>query len=165
VGDGRTIFFTERRKDGKARTFVQDFAGGGAPRPALPEGVWLGRNNFSPDGRLAAALCPKGEGVCIFPVGGGGEPKPVPGLEKGAGAVGWDDAGRLYVRRAGSFPSEQVSRVDPTTGRAEPWAELRPPDTAGVVGMGRIMVARSGDAVAYSYARRLADLYVVEGVR
>ncbi len=163
VGDGQTIFYTERRKDGRARTFVQDFAGG-TPRIALPEGVWLGRNNFSPDGRLAAALCPKGEGVCLFPVGGG-EGKPVPGLTTGASALGWDAAGRLYVRRTGSFPTEVVSRVDPTTGRSEPWAELRPPDIAGVVGLSRIVVARSGDAVAYSYARKLADLYVVEGVR
>ncbi len=164
VGDGETIFFTERRNDGKSRAFVQDLAGG-SPRPALPDGVWVGGNAFSADGRLAAGLCPDSdsESLCIYPVGGG-EPRPVPGLAPGARVAGWDDAGRLYVCRSGSVPTEIVSRVDPETGKAEPWAELRPPDISGVIRISRVVVSRSGNAYAYSYARRLADLYVVEGV-
>jgi hypothetical protein len=95
---------------------------------------------------------------------GGGEPRPVPGLAPGASVAGWDDAGRLYVCRSGPVPTELVTRVDPETGKAEPWAEIRPPDISGVVRISRVVVSRSGNAYAYSYARRLADLYVVEGV-
>jgi hypothetical protein len=123
------------------------------------------RNLFSPDGRFVAHECPKDEAICLFPVGGG-EPKPVPAPGRGWSAVGWDGAGRLYIRRMAPGPAALVSRVDPQTGRAEPWAELRPPDTAGVLSVGQhIVVARNGEAYAYSYARKLADLYVVDGVR
>jgi DNA-binding winged helix-turn-helix (wHTH) protein len=164
VGDGQTIFFTERRANGQPAAFLQDLAGG-PPRPALPEGVWVGRNSFSADGRMAAGLCPgERDTICTFPVGGG-EPRPVPGLAPGARVAGWDAAGRLYVGRPGPVPVEILSRLDPETGRSEPWAELAPPDTTGVVRISRIVISRSGNAYAYSYARRLADLYVVDGVR
>ena len=163
VGDGQTIFFTERQANGKPRAFFQDLAGG-APRPALPEGVWVSRNSFSLDGRTAAGLCPgERDTLCAFPVGGG-EPRPVPGLAPGAHVAGWDTSGKLYVHRTGRAPVELVSRIDPETGRGEPWVELEPPDITGVVKISRVVVSRNGNAYAYSYPRRLADLYVVEGV-
>ncbi len=164
VGDGKTIFFTERKANGRPRAFYQDLAGG-PPRPVLPEGVWVGRSSFSADGRTAAGLCPgERDTLCTFPVGGG-EPRPVPGLAPGAHVAGWDSSGRLYVHRPGPVPVAIISRVDPETGRTEPWAELAPPDVTGVVRISRVVVSRSGNAYAYSYQRRLSDLYVVEGVR
>jgi hypothetical protein len=106
VGDGEAIFFTERRA-GRPRSFVQDLAGG-APRAALPEGVWVGRNTLSLDGRRAVGLCPQSETLCIYPVGGG-EPRPVPGLESGAGGVGWDAEGRPTASRLGELGLEEVA--------------------------------------------------------
>jgi eukaryotic-like serine/threonine-protein kinase len=164
IGDGQSIFFTERRANGQPRAFLQDLAGG-SPRPALPEGVWVGRHSFSADGRVAAGLCPgEQDTLCTFPVGGG-EPRPVPGLAPGARVAGWDAAGRLYVCRPGPVPVELVTRLDPETGKGEPWAELAPPDITGVVRISRVVISRSGNAYAYSYRRRLADLYVVDGVK
>jgi eukaryotic-like serine/threonine-protein kinase len=164
LGDGQTIFYTERRANGQPRAYVQDLAGG-SPRPALPEGIWVGRSSFSADGRLAAALCPEKETLCTYPVGGN-EGRPVPGLAPRSHVAGWDASGRLYVnRRHGPVPVERVFRVDHETGRAEPWADVAPPDTTGVVKVSRIVVSRSGNAYAYSFQRRLADLYVVENVR
>jgi DNA-binding winged helix-turn-helix (wHTH) protein len=163
LGDGHAIFYTERRANGQPRAYVQDLAGG-SPRPALPEGIWVGRSSFSVDGRLAAGLCPEKETLCTYPVGGG-DPRPIPGLAAGAHVAGWDSGGRLYVSRRASVPVERVFRVDPETGKQEPWAEVAPPDITGVVRISRIVVSRSGNAYAYSYQRRLADLYVVENIR
>ena len=55
--------------------------------------------------------------------------------------------------------------MDLKTGRSEPWRDIAPPDRAGVKGVYKIVVARNGLAYAYSYARNLADLYVVTNAR
>ena len=47
----------------------------------------------------------------------------------------------------------------------EPWQEIAPPDRAGFMGITRVMIARNGQALAYSYARKLADLYAVRDTR
>jgi len=165
VGDGRTIFFTERMANGRRRTMVQDLAGG-PPRSAFPDGVWLRRNAFSPDGRFAVHECNGGSALCLFPVGGG-EPKPLPKNPNGNysdNLTAWDRSGRLYLGRMNQA-SVAVDRLDLQTGRWERWTEIRPPDPAGVKGISRFAVTRKGDAYAYSYERRLSDLYVVDGVR
>lgn len=165
VGDGQTIFFTERGIDGKRRTFVQDLAGG-PPRSALPDGVWIMRNLFSPDGRFIGRACSKtDEGLCLFPVGGG-DPKAIPGFGKKWSPLGFDGAGRLYILHRSEEPATaEIHRVDTVSGRSEAWATIRPPDVAGVVELVGISVARNAEAFAYSYRRRLADLYVVDDAR
>ena len=55
-------------------------------------------------------------------------------------------------------------RVDVATGGKEPWLELAPPDRSGVVGVSTVVLTRDGGAYAYSAARQLSDLYVVEGL-
>ena len=163
--DGRTIYFTARDKTERQLSYLQDLAGG-APRP-LP--FILGHfNTFTPDGRAAVAACKadsdRGDGLCLHPVGGG-EPRPIPGVAKYAWALGFDDAGRLYlgekVEKGEKGPVDRVSRIDLKTGRSEPWRDIVPPDRAGVKRLYKIVVARNGLAYAYSYARNLADLYVV----
>jgi len=165
--DGRTVAFTARDGEGRHRSYLQDLDGG-APRPVLPEGVYLGHHAFSPDGRLVAQEC-KGEGdewrgVCIYPVEGG-EPRRVPGVEKPVWVRGWDDAGRLFVTDKEKPMVAEVSRLDPRTGRLEPWRTVAPPDRAGVVGVHKLFVTPDGQAYAYSYMRELADLYVVTHAR
>jgi len=167
--DGRMIFYTARAKDGVRRVYVQDLKGG-APRNFLPEGTVLNRSLFTPDGQSVTVECKgyepgKWAGLCLYPVAGG-EPRPLPGLTKPMRPVGWDQAGHLYLAdRDEKSPVVRVMRLDPTKGRLEPWQEIAPPDRAGFLGMVRIVVARSGQALAYSYARKLADLYVVRDAR
>lgn len=167
--DGRTLYFTARDREGRRRTYLQDLRGG-PPRTFLPEGQLLGHNTFSPDGRLAVLEC-KGEGegdkwpgLCLYPVDGG-EPRPIPGLQKPHRPLGWDDAGRLYLARREKPPADRILRIDPRTGRQETWQEVTPSDRAGVTAIHRILVARDGQAYAYHYARNLSDLYVVDGAR
>ena len=163
--DGRTIYYTARDKTERQRSYLQDLAGG-PPRP-LP--FMLGRNNtFTPDGHAFVSACKEDadrwEGLCLHPLDGG-EPSSIPRVAKYAHALGFDDAGRLYldetVEKGEKGPVDRISRVDLKTGRTEPWRDIAPPDRAGVKRLYKIVVARNGLAYAYSYARSLADLYVV----
>jgi DNA-binding winged helix-turn-helix (wHTH) protein len=161
--DGKAIYFTARDKTDQHRTYLQDLAGG-APRP-LP--FMLGASNtWSPDGQAAVFACKadRTEGLCLHSVDGG-EPRPLTGVSKSAWAVGFDDTGRLYlaerVEKGEKAPFTRITRMDLKTGRSEPWRDLAPPDRAGVKGLYKILVARNGLSYAYSYARNLADLYVV----
>jgi hypothetical protein len=55
--------------------------------------------------------------------------------------------------------------VDPVTGRREFWKELGPADATGVWPPDSQYVTPDGSAYIYSFARRLSDLYVVEGLK
>ncbi len=58
-----------------------------------------------------------------------------------------------------------VSRLDALTGQRTPWRDLSPPDAVGVRTVGDIIGTPDGKAYAYSYYRRLSELFVVEGLR
>jgi hypothetical protein len=70
----------------------------------------------------------------------------------------------LFVRYSRSAPAS-VSRLDLATGEKKPWRELLPPDSVGVQGVADIIGTPDGKAYAYSYYRRLSELFVVEGLR
>src|SRR6266446_1214541 len=167
--DGQTIYYTARDKGGPRRVYLQDLKGG-PPRTFLPEGSVLNRNLFTPDGAAVVMECKASErgkwaGLCLYPVDSG-EPRPIPGLSKPLRPVGWDQAGHLYLAdRDYKTPVVRLLRLDPRNGRLEPGQEIAPPDRAGFMGIMRVMISRNGQAFAYSYARKLADLYVVRDAR
>ena len=77
--------------------------------------------------------------------------------------VQWSaDGGSIYARREGGMPLPVVT-VDVRTGAERAWKELMPPDAAGVVWIGPF-VTPDGRGYAYTYQRRLDDLYLVEGL-
>jgi hypothetical protein len=51
------------------------------------------------------------------------------------------------------------------TGQRRPWKELTPPDPAGVLSIGLILLSNDGQSYVYSYRRVIDDLYLVEGLR
>jgi hypothetical protein len=55
--------------------------------------------------------------------------------------------------------------MDRETGRREPWKELMPSDSAGLLAIFGAYFSADGRSYAYTYARNLSDLYLVEGVR
>jgi hypothetical protein len=158
--DGRRIAFTGRARGAGARVYVRDLAGG-APRPITPPGVVVFRNTITPDSRFLAAPC--GKQACLYPIDGVGEPQPIPGSD-GCSVLGWGEGGTLYLRDMKRSAPTRIVRLDPKTGRREPWRELGPPDLSGVVGVGNISLTPDGRAYAYNYARQLSDLYVVAGL-
>jgi DNA-binding winged helix-turn-helix (wHTH) protein len=165
VGDGRRLFVTGRDAAGRRATWLADLEGAAPRRLPLPEGRILVQNTFTPDGRRFVASCPEGERPCFFDADSG-HPVPVPGVQKSWMTVGFDARGRLYFRGGEKMKGkETLLRLDPASGHSTPLAELAPPDRAGVLGVVRVHVAASGEAWAYSVARRLSDLHVVTGVR
>jgi hypothetical protein len=138
----------------------------GEARAITPEGILL--DNYqgfpvSPDGERVAAVLPDGH-LAVFPTEGG-DGRPVPDLPAGTVPIAWtQDGRRLFVYRLHELPA-RVFRVDPATGEAELWKELRVADSAGVHGLPSVRIAEDGSAYAYSYYRALSELYTIDGLR
>jgi outer membrane protein assembly factor BamB len=94
-----------------------------------------------------------------------GEPRPAPGFQPGEIPVRWTgDGAAVWVFRPNEVPAK-VYRVDMTTGDRSLWKELTPPDPAGVLLIGPILMTADGKSYVYSYRRTLDELFLVEGLR
>jgi hypothetical protein len=77
----------------------------------------------------------------------------------------WTPDGRsIYLWRP-SAPPGHIDVLDLETGRRTAWKEFRPPDPAGVLQVGPIVVAPDGNSYVYSYRRVLDELFVATGIR
>jgi Tol biopolymer transport system component len=160
--DGKGILFAGNEPGSGGRLYVQNLEGG-KPRAISPEGVEGFPLAISPDGRRVAAIGREGE-TWLFPLEGG-QPERVPGLEVGEGPICWGRDGRsLYISSGRAVPM-RLFRLDLATGRRDPWKEISPADTGGLVGVFGLRAAPEADAYAYSYGRILSDLYLVGGIR
>jgi Tol biopolymer transport system component len=162
--DGTRFVFTGNEPGCGARLYVQSLAGGKPRRLADQEGVHLtSPHAISPDGKLVAVVGPD-EQVHLIPTAGGA-PRPARGPGAGDLPVRWSaDGTSLYVRQRGEVPA-RIFRVDLATARRELWAELMPPDPAGVHEILRVVLTPDAGAYAYTYTRDLSDLYLVEGLK
>ena len=157
--DAKTVVFAGNEPGRGIRLYVQDLAGG-LPRPISPEGVETYNLTASPAGWIAAVLERR---LWLFSTRGQ-SPRLVPGTESGDRALQFSSDGRfLYIRR-GEIPIRAL-RIDLQTGRAEPWKELAPADPAGLRSLYGPRISADGKAYAYTYARQLSDLYLVEGLK
>jgi DNA-binding winged helix-turn-helix (wHTH) protein/Tol biopolymer transport system component len=167
--DGKGIVLTARSSDGNARGYVRDLEGG-TPRPITPPGVLTLARTVSPDGKYVVGSC--GDKFCLYPLSRGEPrvlpsvegPQPLNGLPKGCLPLTWGESGRILWARGDEGKGTTIQRVNVNTGRSEIWRDLKPPDAAGVRGLGGFVVSRDGTAYAYSFFRILSDLYVVEGI-
>jgi hypothetical protein len=160
LGKSARILFVGMKGDsGKWEAYVQDLDDAAPPRHV--GSFTTKRGVISVDGKKIVKWCPSGQCVLDLETL---EEKPVPGLG-GDVPLFWDQDGRhLFVRYARPVPAS-VSRLDVTTGQKTPWRELLPPDSVGVQGVPDIIGTPDGKAYAYSYYRRLSELFVVEGLR
>jgi hypothetical protein len=55
--------------------------------------------------------------------------------------------------------------LDVATGRREPWKEISPADTSGLVGLFGLRAAPEAGVYAYTYGRILSDLYLVGEIK
>jgi Tol biopolymer transport system component len=134
-------------------------------QPISPEGVSLLPyvNNVSPDGKFVAAIGPDST-FALYALDGSGS-RPIPGLEPGdVPSTFTADGGSLYVYRPGELRAK-VYKLNLATGRKQLWKELMPPDPAGVYFIRPPQFSSDGNSYAYSYARLLSDLYVVDGLK
>ncbi|HEY6221947.1 MAG TPA: hypothetical protein VIX13_05365, partial [Candidatus Eisenbacteria bacterium] len=159
--DDRRIVFAGSEPGRAVRLYVQDISGG-APRPISPEGVQPGVIIVSPDARWVAGMSSEWRAWLYSTHGDPG--RQIPGLLPGDRPIKFGDGGRtLYVRR-GEYPL-RVFRVDLPSGKLEPWKEVSPADPAGLVSLYGPRMTADGRAYAYTYARQLSDLYLVDGLK
>jgi eukaryotic-like serine/threonine-protein kinase len=146
------------------RVFLQDLDG--RDRRALPDGFhlfWYG-STVSPDGKVVAVAGP-GQKLMLFPIEGG-EPRPVPGVERFEAPVGWSEDQRfLYVFGSPVELPGRIHRIDLLSGRRELWKEIMPRDSAAFGGFGNVALTPDRKTYAYNLNRIFCTLYLVEGLK
>ncbi len=162
LADNRRILMTAAEPGHDARVYLVD-SEGGAPKPLTPEGhrAPLGVGLIDKRRFLTIDAARK---TFIWSLDGG-DPVPAPGILPDDIVLGRAEKdGTIWVRRGRGLPA-RISRLDLANGNAEPFKELVPADPTGIVDIIGSRVTRDGRTVAFSYGRKLSDLYVVEGLR
>ena len=161
--DGRRFLVVGSEKGKPLRTYVFDTEGS-APKPLVAAEGYRG-GLVSPDGKRVALRGPKDLGY-LYPLEGG-EPKVYPNSELNdtINYVGWaSNEALLYRKGSTTTLPVRLFTHDVVSGRQEPWREIMPADATGVNSIVAIRFSPSG-AYAYSYARELSSLFLVEGVK
>jgi Tol biopolymer transport system component len=159
---GRRVLVFGSEPGRGARLFTQDVPEGN-PRAITPEGVSFLFHTISPDGKFVAASSPDRR-TAIYSIEPS-EPRPVPGLGPDDVPIRWTPDGRsLYVWRP-SAPPGKIDLVGVETGQRTLWKEFRPPDPAGVLQVGPVVIAPDGASYVYSYRRVLDELYLATGLK
>ena len=162
--DGKGILVWGSATGQGTRVFLQDLDG--RDRRALPDGFhlfWYG-STVSPDGNVVAVAGP-GQKLILFPIEGG-EPRPVPGVERFEAPVGWSEDQRfLYVFGSPVELPGRIHRIDLARGRRELWKEIMPRDPAAFGGFGNVTVTPDRKTYAYNMNRIFCTLYLVEGLK
>jgi len=161
--DGRRLLVTGAEPGRGHRLYVQEIESGKL-KPISSEGVTIHPGAVvSPDGMTVAASGPERR-MLLYPTELG-EPRAAPGLLPDERIVRWTaDSRSLWAYSPNEVPVK-VFRVDMTTGERSLWKELIPPDPAGVLTMGPIVMTPDGRSYAYSYRRTLDELFLAEGIR
>ncbi|MFI5166473.1 MAG: protein kinase [Thermoanaerobaculales bacterium] len=158
--DGKKIIFGAMKPGEAQRIYVQD-VDGGRPREAFGQGLVPVVTPMSADGRFVVLDY---AGHTLLQSLTGGDPRPIPGLSSDEGVFGFTDDGRVYVGNS-SGPRIRLFRVDPATGRRQFWKEIGPADATGAWPIDGVCVTPDGSAYVYNFARRLSDLYLIEGLK
>jgi hypothetical protein len=156
--DGRRVLFVGFDADGKLRIYLQD--AGGEPRPIAPQGDYDALA-LAPDATTIATTV--GRKVCLLKISGG-PLQPMPWAVYNEFPITWSADGRSLFMMRGRL-SADVDRVDVATGARTPWKSLLPSDAAGVTGVRSVVVLDDGHSYAYSYERRISQLFVVSGLK
>jgi len=159
--DGKRLVLTASEPGHGARIYVQELDGG-KPRAITPEGYTTLQRTISPDGRTVAAVGPDRKiHLCSTD---GGEPRGLPGAREDELPFGWTSDGRsIYLGRI-TMPA-RVDICNVVTGERRLWKEILPPDPAGVLAIGPVLITPDGKSYVYSYRRMLDDLFLVTGLR
>jgi Tol biopolymer transport system component len=159
--DGKRLAVIGREPGRPYRTY-EYVLDGGKVRALTPDGV-IG-TLVSNDGRelIAAAA---GRGAMVWPLEGG-TPREIPGLAATDAVLRWSADGRsLFIARARTVSTREVSRLDLATGRRQVLFTAGPSDGAGVGNVSNPVLSADGRTYAYRYNQLLSDLFVADGLR
>jgi len=159
--DGRQLLLTASESGRGSRLYVQDLDGG-KPRAITPEGYTTPQKVISPDGSTVAAIGPDRKiRLCSI---SGGEPRPLPGAQEDEQAFAWTGDGKSIYLGLLTNPA-RIDLCDVSTGERRLWKEIVPPDPAGVLAIGPILITPDGKSYVYSYRRLLDDLILMTGLK
>jgi len=160
--DGKAVLIAANAPGRAIQLFVQNLAGD-PPRAVTPEGIAYGLYPISPDGQFVVAQLAD-QPYFLYPLAGG-EPRPVAGLEAADRPIRFSpDGNALYGFARGELPA-RLFRLDLSTGQKTTLREFMPPDPGGVVEIVWAVLTPDASSYAYSYERKLSDLFLVEGIR
>jgi eukaryotic-like serine/threonine-protein kinase len=163
--DSKSIFLLGRQKGHGARIYRQSLSEQG-PRPITAEILSPSQGDdglvVSPDGRSLALMS---DGVLrVFSIEGTAV-RTVPGDFSGHTLIGWtSDARALYSYKVTDLPG-RIYRLDLATGEPKVVRELSPADPAGIWRIHPVRITPDGSSYAYTYTRRVGDLYVFDGMK
>ena len=158
--DGRGVVISGSERGRASRCYVQAIDGG-PPRPVTPEGTRDCR--VSPDAKFLLGRAEGGR-YLLFPLGGG-EPRPLAGIESGEDVADWSSDGQSVFSLESYGVPARVDRVELATGKRTRVFDLSPPDRAGVISIPRFTLAHDGAAYAYSYHQVRSQLFLATGLK
>ena len=156
--DGKRFLFLGAEPHHAPRSWIQEV---GAPNatPLTPEGV-VGLK-ISPDGKIVAAIGADKK-LWLYPASGG-TPKLLGNVNADEEVDRWSADGKYLFLTAYGLPAE-VYRVDVKTGARSLVQRVSPPDPAGVLAVGPVLVSADAQIYVYAYPRHLSTLYIVHGL-
>ncbi len=170
--DGKRAVLVAAEPGKGTRVYLQALDGKTPPRAITPEGT-VQQNQaivISGDGKWVIAMMRAsesdagGDTLMMYPVDGQGQAKPVRGALPGEIAAQWLQDGKVLVYRRGELPLT-VYKLDPETGKREPWHKFVPSNPAGVLLFRSIYVTRDGKHYLYETRRVLSNLYAIQGLK
>ena len=160
--DNRHLVVSAHEPDKGIRLYRVDSVTGEA-QSFTPEGMDYLEMRLLPGGREVSGLGAD-QDHWVYPIEGG-DPRPLPGLERADRVVCWlADGQSVIAYRMNELPA-RLYRVNPETGERTLWREIVPPDPTGIFRVGRVRTNADASAHGYVYYMHLVDLHVVSGAR
>jgi Tol biopolymer transport system component len=161
--DGRKIVFEGKLSGGNPRLYTQEIPGG-KPVVFNEEGFASSGEPISPDGREIVVFRDWQEDLSILRFDGG--PRRVIPNSKVLDPVRWTPDGRfIYCLETRSVPA-RIVKLDPATGKREPFKELSPAGAPTVLGISNPLFTPDGRHYAYGYScAASSDLFILEGLK
>lgn len=164
LSDGTRLVVRAIAADGKSRLYAVG-RDGSAPTAITPAGLDVAAVGWAvaPNDRDVAVST--ADGVRLFAVSGGDAGRPLPGTRSRWTVVGWITSGLLLAETP--VDGGRIERIDPASGIATRWADIYPPDPAGVMNddLTSLRVTPDGRSYGHSWHRALSDLYLIDGWR
>jgi hypothetical protein len=164
--DGRHVVTSASEPGHGTRLYLQD-TGGGGPRAFSGEGVRLMTylpRVVSPDGRFVIAVGPDQQ-PALYPIAGG-DPQPIAALGNDLMPIGWGEKSDVIFARGRALGRLiPVFKVDLTTGRRQPVAEVGPTDPKGAPMVLLVQISRDGRRYAYNTVQKLGTVFLIEGAK
>jgi Tol biopolymer transport system component len=158
--DGTRLLIPDGRAANRpSRVYVYDLPQD-AVKAVTPEGI-TGPAVLSPDGRMVAV---KEQSRLVTYSVDDNAIKTLPGAPEPGNVAAWSSDGRSLFVVEQTDASARVFRRDIATGRRDLVREIHAQAPAGVTAFD-VFVSRDGRGFAYSTALRLANVFVVEGLR